>query len=70
LLQRLEDGGLLECTATNSEGQAVSSARFTVNRKPKAPQFDKRLSTVQVEKGEQAVFEVHTDGVPTPEFQW
>lgn len=54
----------------NSEGQAVSSAKFTVNRKPKAPEFDKKPGTVQVEKGEQAVFEAHADAMPPPEYQW
>uniref|UniRef100_A0A914I5C8 Muscle M-line assembly protein unc-89 n=1 Tax=Globodera rostochiensis TaxID=31243 RepID=A0A914I5C8_GLORO len=67
---KLEDGGMLECSASNSEGNALTTARFSVQRKPKAPELDMKPRTVQTERGEQAIFEAHADAMPAPEYAW
>ncbi|KAL3121108.1 hypothetical protein niasHT_005368 [Heterodera trifolii] len=66
----LADGGAIECTASNAEGNAVTNARFNVQRKPKAPVLDVKPRTAQIERGEQAEFEAHADGTPTAEYAW
>lgn len=68
---RPEDAGTIACTATNSEGQATTSAQFAVQQKQKGAEFVRKPeSTVQVERGEQALFEVQASGTPAPEFTW
>lgn len=41
-----------------------------MNRQSKAPHFDKKPGTQQIEKGSEAVFEAHADAVPEAEYQW
>lgn len=67
------------CRAENPIGRFETKARLialpaeksAVQGTPRAPQFDRKPSTVQVERGEQAVFETHADGGSAmPEYSW
>ncbi|KAE9550266.1 hypothetical protein FO519_006527 [Halicephalobus sp. NKZ332] len=64
------ESGTIKCTATNSEGESSSEARFTVSKKPSKPVFESRPKNVSVERGQEAVFTCKVDGSPKPEITW
>ncbi|CAJ0570275.1 unnamed protein product, partial [Mesorhabditis spiculigera] len=67
---KLEEAGELVATATNSQGQATSTSRLNVGRKPFAPRFSQTPKSLTVTEGEEAVFTAKADGQPLPTYLW
>ncbi|KAI1285852.1 Titin [Halotydeus destructor] len=59
--------GMYTCEATNTEGQAKSSAKLTVNAKPK---FVTELKDVALKAEADLTLTVKTSGYPKPAVQW
>ncbi|TKR95916.1 hypothetical protein L596_010016 [Steinernema carpocapsae] len=67
---KLEESGTLRCTATNSEGEAISECQFTVTRKSCGPKFKEGPKTITIEQGSEAIFEAWADAMPPATYQW
>uniref|UniRef100_A0A914Z056 Ig-like domain-containing protein n=1 Tax=Panagrolaimus superbus TaxID=310955 RepID=A0A914Z056_9BILA len=67
---KLSESGTLKCTVSNSEGEATSEAKLTVNRKPSKPTFEQKPRNVSIERGKEAIFEAKVEGAPLPEITW
>ncbi|KAK0423255.1 hypothetical protein QR680_008049 [Steinernema hermaphroditum] len=67
---RIEEAGTVRCTATNSEGEAITECQFIVQRKACGPKFKEVPRTITVERGQEAVFEAFADAVPPATYQW
>ncbi|GFO38540.1 titin, partial [Plakobranchus ocellatus] len=65
-----EDDAEYTVTATNTAGQASSSAEVIVNLPGEAPSFVSHLSDISVEFNAPIVLEAKVKGEPTPEVTW
>ena len=67
---KLVDEGEYMCTATNKVGTASCAVQLVVEETVVAPEFTRRLSSVELAEGDLARFDVRVVGTPEPQVRW
>lgn len=64
------DDGEFTCTATNKVGKVSCTVELVVGEAIVAPEFVKKMSSIELCEEDLARFEVRVSGTPQPEVQW
>ena len=64
------DDGEFTCTATNKVGKTSHTVELVVGEAVVAPEFVKKMNSMELCEGDLARFDVRVSGTPQPEVQW
>ena len=64
------DDGEFTCTATNKVGKVSRTVELVVEEAVVAPDFVKKMNSIELCEGDLARFDVRVSGTPEPEVQW
>lgn len=66
----IDDSGDYKCVVKNDLGSASTEGELVVTKPIVAPEFNKKLESLQVSEGELAQFDVQVSGNPEPNIAW
>ena len=64
------DDGEFTCTATNKVGKVSCNIELVVDEAVVAPEFLKKMTSIELCEGDLARFDVRVSGTPQPEVKW
>lgn len=64
------DDGEFTCTATNKVGKVSCTVELVVEEAVVAPEFVKKMNSIELCEGDLARFDIRVSGTPQPEVQW
>lgn len=64
------DDGEFTCTATNKVGKVSCTIELVVDEAVVAPEFVKKMNSIELCEGDLARFDVRVSGTPQPEVKW
>ena len=64
------DDGEITCTASNRVGKVSCTVELVVEEAVVAPEFEKKMNSIELCEGDLARFDIRVSGTPQPEVEW